>query len=36
MAEDRDECLRFGCTDHVSKPVDWDRLIDLIASFPET
>jgi len=26
MAEDREECLRFGCDDHVSKPVDWDQL----------
>ena len=26
MAEDREECLRFGCDDHVSKPVDWEQL----------
>jgi two-component system CheB/CheR fusion protein len=28
--EDRNECLRFGCDDHVAKPVDWDQLVSLI------
>ena len=30
MPEDREECLRFGCDDHVSKPIDWGRLLELI------
>jgi PAS domain S-box-containing protein len=31
-AENREECLRFGCDDHLSKPLDWDRLIDVLAT----
>ena len=31
MAEDREECLRLGCDEHVSKPVDWERLGGRIA-----
>ena len=31
-AENREECLRFGCDDHVSKPVDWDRLVRVLAA----
>jgi PAS domain S-box-containing protein len=30
IPEHRDDCLRFGCDDHVSKPVDWDRLIEVL------
>ena len=25
MNDDRDECLRLGCDDFISKPVEWDR-----------
>jgi PAS domain S-box-containing protein len=25
MSKDRDECLRMGCDDHISKPIEWDR-----------
>jgi CheY-like chemotaxis protein len=28
----REECLRFGCDDHLSKPVDWDRLVGVLAA----
>jgi CheY-like chemotaxis protein len=31
-AENREECLRFGCDDHLSKPLDWDRLIDVLTA----
>jgi CheY-like chemotaxis protein len=27
MTKDRDECLRMGCDDHISKPIDWDRFL---------
>ena len=30
MEEDRDECLRYGCDDHLGKPVDWPYLLSLI------
>jgi two-component system CheB/CheR fusion protein len=25
MSDDRDECLRLGCDDFISKPIEWDR-----------
>jgi two-component system CheB/CheR fusion protein len=28
--EDREECLRFGCDDHLAKPVNWDQLLGKI------
>jgi PAS domain S-box-containing protein len=34
-AEDREECLRFGCDDHISKPLDWDQLRLLLAKYIE-
>jgi CheY-like chemotaxis protein len=30
MAEDRDECLRVGCDDFISKPIEWEKLLDVI------
>jgi CheY-like chemotaxis protein len=35
IAEQREESLRFGCDDLVSKPVDWDRLIEVLTSHRE-
>lgn len=29
--DSRDECLRFGCDAHVSKPIDWENLLEMIA-----
>ena len=26
MPEDREECLRMGCDEHLAKPIDWARL----------
>jgi CheY-like chemotaxis protein len=33
MPEDREESLRLGCDEHLSKPVDWGRLAWLIGEF---
>jgi CheY-like chemotaxis protein len=30
MAEDRDECLRLGCDDFISKPIEWAKLFEVI------
>jgi PAS domain S-box-containing protein len=30
--EDREECLRIGCDDHVARPIDWPRITGLIAA----
>ncbi|MEK7355675.1 MAG: ATP-binding protein, partial [Bdellovibrionota bacterium] len=30
MKEQRENCLKMGCTEHVSKPVDFGALVDLI------
>ena len=29
--EDRSECLRCGCDEHLAKPVDWEQLLGLIS-----
>ena len=34
MAEDRDRCLRAGCTDYLTKPVDVSRLFEALARQP--
>ncbi len=31
-AENREESLRFGCDDHLGKPVDWDCLVRVLAA----
>jgi PAS domain S-box-containing protein len=30
LDEDRAECLESGCDEHISKPIDWDRLVHLV------
>jgi PAS domain S-box-containing protein len=32
-AEDRAECLSVGCNEHVSKPIDWSRVVRLLSQF---
>ena len=32
MASDRDRCLEVGCDDYASKPIDKERLFDVIAT----
>lgn len=32
----REDCLRFGCDDHVSKPVNWDHLMEVLHSHRRT
>ena len=27
MSEDREECIRLGCDDFISKPIEWDRFM---------
>lgn len=43
MRQDREECLRLGCDEHISKPVEWDlffrklaRLLDERAGHPSS
>jgi len=31
LKEDRDQCLRSGASDHLAKPIDENKLIQLIA-----
>ena len=31
-SEDRSECLRCGCDEHLAKPVNWDQLLSLIST----
>jgi CheY-like chemotaxis protein len=30
FGEAHDECLRYGCDDHVTKPIDWRRLTEIL------
>jgi PAS domain S-box-containing protein len=32
MADERAQCLRLGCDDFLSKPIDWENLLGIIAS----
>ncbi len=31
MSQDREECLRLGCNEHISKPIEWDRFFRELA-----
>jgi PAS domain S-box-containing protein len=33
MADARDRCLRIGCSDHLTKPIDFDRLLDVVGRY---
>jgi CheY-like chemotaxis protein len=33
MAEDRDKSRKYGCDGYVSKPVDWNALLEMIAHY---
>ncbi len=33
MASDRDKCIKAGCDDYVTKPIDRPKLIDLVARY---
>jgi len=35
MADDRDKCLSAGCNEYVTKPVDRERLLGLIAGYAD-
>lgn len=30
LPEERAQCFAAGCNDHVTKPIDWDQLVDVI------
>lgn len=34
MNEERVRCLEAGCTDHLSKPIDWKLLLAKLSAFP--
>ena len=35
LSEDRQECLRFGCDEYVTKPIHWDPLLALLSRLLE-
>ena len=35
MPEDRLECLRFGCNDYISKPINWEVLLKTLSGYLE-
>ena len=35
LFQDRLECLRFGCDDYISKPINWEILFKTLSGYLE-
>ena len=32
LDQDRQECLGIGCSEHITKPIDWNRLAAILGA----